>query len=494
MTVISHIWESSERRRPDAVAVAWDGNAVTYRELSARIRERALELVTQMKVRRGDLVALLAPNGVEFIVDYFAVTAIGATIQPVDFRRKDHEVTELLRGTRATALLAHGGRTEELPESLVAGDSAKVAPPSDPIGDFKRDRAVGETIAELLHTSGTTYAPKGVLRSHRGVLAAMRNAQAAFGYREDDVIGIVMPLTHSSALTSQLLPVLNAGGTVVPIARFEPASVVRALRGHGVTCFRAVPTMFELLLAQEDFRRDHLPAIRLLMGSSATFDPRTRGALQARFPGLEIMDSYGLTEASTCTVLSGADAAEHPGSIGVPVPGVEIRIVNRSGFEVAAGEEGEIWVRGPHLFSGYASGAEESLLAIASGGWLKTCDLGTRDSSGFLYLRGRTDNQINCGGWKFSGPDVERCIRALPGVADVAVVGVPHRVLGEVAQAFVTLRKEAGVDGKEILRHCSRHLPSHMVPFRVKLVDRIPRSDTGKVLHRSLQESAQERR
>ena len=194
-----------------------------------------------------------------------------------------------------------------------------------------------ETVAELMYTSGTTGDPKGVQRTHANVLAAARNALRGFGYEPEDVIAIAMPLSHSSALNSQMIPLLQIGGTLILLPRFQVTDVLEVIKNYGVTCMRAVPTMLQLLLAHTSFASEHLPSLRRLINSSAPIDPDTYVALKQRFPTIAVLNSYGLTEASTCTVLPDHMAFIRPDSVGIPIDGVEMCVIDDQGNPVAAG-------------------------------------------------------------------------------------------------------------------------------------------------------------
>jgi long-chain acyl-CoA synthetase len=224
-----------------------------------------------------------------------------------------------------------------------------------------------------------------------------------------------------------------------------------------------------------------------LINSSAAIDPQTYRALKRRFPAVSVMNSYGLTEASTCTILPDAMALTDADSIGYPIDGVEMCVRGEQGEPLDGDAKGEIHVRGDHVFIGYHNRPEASRAALVDG-WLRTGDQGHRDSRGLYYLHGRKNDLINCGGRKFAPVDVESCLLQLPEVLETAVVGVPHRMLGEVAKAFVVLSERGALDAKRIIQHCSRRLPSHKIPFSVELVSELPKNSTGKLLHRKLRE------
>jgi acyl-CoA synthetase (AMP-forming)/AMP-acid ligase II len=257
------------------------------------------------------------------------------------------------------------------------------------------------------------------------------------------------------------------------------------IRAEGVTCMRAVPAMLRMLLASPDFCAATLPSLRLIVNSSAPIDPATYSELKHRFASIQVMNSYGLTEASTCTVLPDAQALSHAGSVGMPIEGVQMRLCDEEGNAVPSGSEGEIWVRGEHVFVGYRNRPEKTR-AVLVDGWLHTGDLAHQDEQGLYYLHGRRDDVINCAGRKFAPADVENCILQMSEVQEAAVVGMPHPVLGQVVKAYVVLKPGVAPNAKIITRHCAQNLPSHKVPFYVEFALALPRNSTGKVLRRKL--------
>lgn len=498
MTTVSALWEDAEAAYPENVAVV-AAERVTYSSLGRRIRSAAAALHAGRGVGRGDVVAVVTPNCLEFVIAYFAILRLGATIQPVDQRLTADELRRLLGHSGAQTIIAHATAWPKVDEARRRlPDSPRIvgigidASGVDRFDDQRESnisaaRLTPSDIAELMYTSGTTGEPKGVLRSHANVRAAVRNSTRGFGYRSGDIILIVMPLSHSSALNSQLLPLLSLGGTVVILEGFDVGGVIAAIRREQVTCMRAVPAMLRLLLTAPEFRADALPSLRLLVNSSAPIDPATYAALKDRFAGIEVMNSYGLTEASTSTVLPDSAAYSHAASIGHPIDGVEMCVMAADGQLVGDDMEGEIAIRGLHVFAGYHGAADATRAAVA-GGWLHTGDLGHRDGSGYYYLHGRKDDVINIGGHKVAPLEVERCILQLSEVAEAAVVGMPHRVLGQVVRAFVVPRDPATFEARSVIRHCARQLPSYKVPFVATVLPELPRNSVGKVARQQLRD------
>jgi long-chain acyl-CoA synthetase len=503
VSTLRSFWNHAEETAPEKAAVLEKGKRFTYREMGEAIRRTRAGFVLRWRLEGGTIVAILAPNCAEFVISYFAITSAGAIVQPLDERLTSEEIRTVLLDSGAQYLIVHRTlwprfqkvRSEMsalkgvlgidfVPEGGELFDDCLATPAED----ISRPDVNARDVAEILYTSGTTGEAKGVLRTHANVRAAACNAIRGFGYRDSDVIAIVMPLSHSSGLTSQMMPLLQLGGTVVLLDGFDVDRLLAEIRDQRVTCMRAVPAMMRMLLASADFTAHALPSLRLLVNSSAPIDSETYRALKHRFPAIQVMNSYGLTEASTCTVLPDNMALTHSESIGLPIEGVEMSVRDKQGRVVENANEGEIYVRGEHVFLGYHNRPDATRRAMADG-WLRTGDLGHRDADGRYYLHGRKDDFINCGGRKFAPLEVENCILELPEVAEAAVVGVPHRFLGQVAKAFVVPSKENGLDERGVIQHCARHLSSHKVPFSVVFVWKLPKSGTGKVLHRKLKEA-----
>ncbi len=504
MSTLAELWDNAEQAQPEKVALISSGQRLTYREAGERIRKLRAAFESKWHLRQGDIVALLLPNSIEFVVSYFATVMAGGVVQPLDERLSSAELQALLLDSRARFVVVHRSLWLKLKDARGALQyiegilgigityegaarydewlaSEAVSPRDSPV--------MPDDPAELMYTSGTTGEPKAAMRSHRNARAACRNSRKGFGYSSQDIIAIVMPLSHSSALASQMMPLIELAGTLVILDKFDTAALLAAIKNERVTCLRAVPSMIKLLLALPEFCMEQLPSVRMIINSSATIDPDLYVTLKQRFRDVLIMNSYGLTEASTCTILTDAAAMTRPDSIGRPIEGIEMGVIDNEGNLLADNEIGEICVRGEHVFSGYRGRPQETSAAFIRG-WLRTGDLGYRDAEGYYYLQGRQSEMINCGGRKVMPQEVEECIRQIPEVADVVVVPMAHRVLGHVGKALVVLRVSGSLDAKAIIRHCSRSLANYKVPFTVEFVAEVPRNSLGKVLRRAIPASS----
>jgi long-chain acyl-CoA synthetase len=503
VNTITDLWEQAEQAHPNRLALIDGSDRLTYQQTGQAIRALAANLAVCWGIQPGDVVALMAPNCIAFVVSYFAITRLGAIVQPIDERLAADEVRAVLRDAQAERIIVHQSLLPKLesvlPDMPQPNHLLKIGAGTSPDDSFAhwvthrpatpapdmQCLPMPESMAELMYTSGTTGEPKGVMRSHRNVLAASCNAIRGFGYRPDDVIAIAMPLSHSSALNSQMMPLLEQGGTLVLLSKFDAPALIALIRSESVTCMRAVPAMLRMLLALPDFKATALPSLRLIVNSSAPIDPAGYVALKQRFADIQVLNSYGLTEASTCTVLADAQALSHPASVGMPIEGVNMRICDEAGHEVPRGNEGEIYVSGEHVFAGYRNNPQKTS-AVLIDGWLRTGDMAHQDEQGLIYLHGRRDDVINCAGRKFAPADVENCILLLREVQETVVIGAPHPVLGQVVKAYVVLKPGVEPNARLITRHCARNLPSHKIPFYVEFATELPHNSAGKVMRRKL--------
>jgi acyl-CoA synthetase (AMP-forming)/AMP-acid ligase II len=489
------VWAGLPEPDRDRTALCFGEEAISYRELGRRVAAAAAVLRPLLAKAPDARLALLCPNGPAFVTHYLAAVTLGGCVMPVDLRLSTEEIGAQLKdagvGLAAATpeirerLGALAGRAEHLHDDLTWVTVGEGPGPDADDGALAPEAVRDDQVAELIYTAGTTSRPKGVMRTVANVRAAVANSIRGFGYGPGERIYLVMPLSHSSALNSQLLPVLLVGGTVVLAEAFDPREAVEALKRHRITSLRAVPTMWQMLLTRPDFREGALPDLHTLNNSSAPIQPAQVAGLRERFPDCRILNSYGLTEASTSTILEDAEFRDHPDSVGRPIGGVEMRVAGEDGAPVPAGEVGEILIRGPHVFKGYLGRAEETGRALRDG-WLHTGDKGWMDGEGLYYLLGREQEMIQCSGYNVSPQEVERVIEELPQVAEAAVIGIPHRMLGQVVKAVVVPRAGQQVDGRAVTRHCAGRLASHKVPFVVETAPELPRNSLGKLLRNRL--------
>jgi long-chain acyl-CoA synthetase len=297
----------------------------------------------------------------------------------------------------------------------------------------------------------------------------------------------VIPLFHIFGLNAVLGIVLTVGASIVLVERFDPAGALELLVEHGITVVSGVPTMWRAwadLPSPGAGDANPMAGLKLGVSGAAALDPGLRRAIAARY-GLQLAEGYGLTEASP-VVTSGVGHDAPDGSIGLPLPGLLVRLIDRFGEDALVGDSGEVWVKGPNVFAGYWDDAEATQAALSDDGWLRTGDLAVVDDDGFLYLVDRAKDLIIVSGFNVVPAEVEGVLARHPDVAEAAVVGVPHPKTGEAVKAFVVPVAGATIEADALIDYASRHLARYKCPSMITFVDELPQGLVGKLLRRRL--------
>lgn len=474
---------------------------LTWRDLDRRAN-RFARAAAGLGVRPGQRVATVLRNGRETVEVLFGAQKLGVVVCPLNTWAKPAELRAALEGAGPSLLvheLAHreqveaaapqtlprvavGETTEQVVgtapyEELLAGYSDR------PLGPFTRDRGSARIV---IHTSGTTGKPKGASRdaANQGVRPLLALLETILLQRRD-VILCPAPLFHAFGLLTLTLGSL-LGATLVLPERFDPEECLALVERHAVTACAFVPVMLNRMVEMpgETRRRHDLSSVRIVVVSGSSLPGHLRDSAGELF-GPVLHDLYGSTEAGWVAVARPEDIAEHPGTVGRPVPGVEVAVLGEDGAPVPPGQVGTLHVRSDAVFQGYTGGEE----AEERDGYLSLGDLGRLDRGGYLYVEGRADDMVVVGGENVYPAEVEEVIRRLEGVAEVAVAGVPDPEYGQVLAAFVV----GSADQDRVVEACREALASYKVPRRVERVDRLPRNATGKVLVRELIEQLPEK-
>jgi fatty-acyl-CoA synthase len=478
---------------PDRVALIDDGQErrLTYAALDAQARAWAHVLLAA-GVSTGERVALLAGTRAECVALFYGCLRIGAVLVPLNWRLSAPELARVLIDARPTVLvteprhdplaartLAQPGVADAITRlSLAAADRLPDTPALAPVGGD------AETATMLLYTSGSTGTPKGVVLPRRQLLFNAVATVTAWRMGPDEVAPVSTPLFHTGGWHVFLTPVLHAGGTVVLFDGFEPARFLAGLAEHACTLAFAVPTQFTMLMGDARWGA-RLPALRRFVSGGAPCPPAVRAAIRAAGHGFQ--EGYGLTECGpNCFATSDAAAEAHPGSVGWPAPFIDVRLVDEAEREVPDGVPGELLLRGPQMFAGYFGAPERTAEALTADGWLRTGDLATRDARGLLRICGRRKEMFISGGENVFPGEVEAVLADCPGVAEVAVLGVPDERWGEVGRAFVVARAGQPLEVERVIAHARGALAGYKVPKRVVVVDALPRLGSGKVDRRAL--------
>jgi long-chain acyl-CoA synthetase len=457
--------EATSRRTPDKQALVWDGGALTFGELDRRAGAFA-ETLAARGVKPGDRIALTIGNRWTFAVALLAGWKLGAVVAPLDVLLKPEERADIVADLSPAVLI---DETREL---------ARRSEPPDPSG-------AAPDAALILYTSGSTGRPKGALLSHGALELAIESwAGPVMALTPEDVVLATLPLAHSFGLNGALLAPLLVGATVALVERFAPDRVIEVIRRHRVTVFPGVATMFRRLLDAPELAAADLGSVRIAVSGAAPCPWELAERWRGR-TGIRIVRGYGMTELFRPISYQAANPIESPDSIGWPVPGVEIRIVDDTGRGVPAGEPGELWIRSPSAMDAYVNAPDETRDVLVEG-WFRTGDLATVDTDGLVTIVGRKRERILRGGYSVFPPEVEAALLTHPAVAEAAVLGMPHPELGEDVAAFVTLRPGASATPDDLVAHCRDRLAAFKYPRRLTVLDSLPKGATGKILKSQL--------
>ena len=492
------------RLTPDALAlvVVEPPLRLTYGELDARSVRCALAL-QRLGLGRGDRVAILAHNRVEYLEAFFASGKSGMILVTLGTRLTAHELQPILDDSGARAVLYDGAFAETVAalRSTTPGvihwialdASGTLTDPTytaltqavDP-AVYVPARCSPEDVYCLLYTSGTTGRPKGVMIPHRQVAWNGYNTACSWQLRADDVSPVFTPLYHAGGLMAFLVPIVTIGGTVVLHRGFDAAEIWAAVERERATVVLGVPTIWKLLAEAPEWTSADLSSLRMLYSGGAPLPTWIAELYQRR--GLVFKQGYGMTEVGVnCFAMTAEDSLRKLGSIGKPLMHTDVRLVGADGHDVADGEIGEMWFSGPHVSLGYWNRPDATAEVYRADGWFRSGDLARRDADGFFFIAGRAKEMIISGGVNVYPAEIEAALLQHPDVRDAAVVGVEDATWGEAGIAFVVpLESPQATDGAaleaSLLEHLGARLARFKLPKAFVLLDELPRTAYGKVV------------
>jgi fatty-acyl-CoA synthase len=480
------------RLTPDKIAAveAPSGRRLSYAALNRRACAMA-GIWSGCGCAPGDRVAILSENRVEYLDAFFAAGKSKAVLAPLSTRLTARELAEqiadagprLVLYSRTWKALAEETRKLTAVEHWLVVDDL----PLDAAADFPAVRCAPEDLWCLLYTSGTTGKPKGVMLPHRMVLWNAYNTAASWQLRDDDIAPIFTPLYHAGGLAVFLTPLFVMGGTVVLHERFDASTVWQWIERERATLMFGVPTIFKMLREAPEFNTVDLSSLRWAISGGAPLPRYLIDEYRAR--GVIFKQGYGMTEAGVnCFTMTAADASSKAGSIGKPMLFAEASVRDGGGRELPAGETGELWLRGPHVCSGFWNQPAATAAAIDSEGWLHTGDLAHRDDGGFYFIDGRIKDMFISGGVNVYPAEIENVLLEHPAVRDAAVLGVPDPTWGEAGVAFLVWQPGAALPDSELLRYLERKLGRYKLPKAICPLDALPRTPYGKVVKAELRE------
>ncbi|MEV7966984.1 acyl-CoA ligase (AMP-forming), exosortase A system-associated [Sphaerisporangium sp. NPDC088356] len=490
---------------PEGPALTFKDETLTYGELARRVGRAAAGL-RRLGLRRGERVVVYLEKRVETVVAMLAVSSAGGVFVPVNPLLRPRQVEYIAADCDARVVITTCERHRTLagrfevgrsPHLVLIGDAAGDGPgvttwarlcAEDEPAHGDGDGVIDADVAAILYTSGSTGSPKGVVLSHRNLLAGAQSVAAYLGHTRDDVVLAVLPLSFDAGF-SQLTTSFVAGAHVVLMNYLTPGEVVRLCARHGVTGLTCVPPLW-LQLATRKWPREATGSLRYVASTGGRMPGTTLAWLRETFPEAKPYLMYGLTEAFRSTYLDPAEAGRRPGSIGKAIPNAEVLVVRPDGSVCDPGEEGEIVHRGALVSLGYWNDPERTAerfrpfppgrgptrteIAVWSG------DVAYRDEEGFLYFVGRTDDMIKTSGYRLSPTEVEEAAYATGLVSEAAAFGVPDEELGQHVVLAVTGPTGEACDTGTLMKALERDLPRYMVPRRVVVYSQLPRSGNGK--------------
>ncbi len=485
----------------DRTAIVAGGDRITFGQLAAEAA-KTRGVLAHLGLEAGDRVAILCGTNFRFVRAWFGILGAGMVAVPLNPQSPAPElqrellaagVVAVIAGPAGVGVLASLDRSEvpSLQHVLVptgtdltgSHDLDAMRDSVEPAPLVKRTEA---DLAALMFTSGTAGNPKAAMLSHGNLASNLRQIQSSGGktLRLDDVSLCVVPLFHILGLNSMLNQSLYVGATIVLQERFDPMTVFETVAAERVTVLIGPPTMWSALSQVDHVLDDALRTVRIAVSGAAAIADRVVEDVRSRF-GVRILEGYGLTEASPSVVVAREDNAPI-GSIGRPIAGVEVRLVDESDDDVYIGDAGELLVRGPNVFRGYLDDEVATSRALDRDGWLHTGDIAVVDDDGYLFLVDRVKDLIIVSGFNVFPAEVERVLDEHPAVMESAVIGVAHPHTGETVKAFVVARPGRVVEEDDLVQWCATELASYKCPSKVDVVDEVPRGLGGKLLRRAL--------
>lgn len=503
---IPDMMRATAQRYPDHPALLFPDHQVSFSEVNRRSDALAAALAAQ-GVEKGDRLALYCINSTEFAVAYAGIVKAGAVVVPVNLLLSPREILYILNDAGVTGLLYHPlfsqsvsafrGELQTLRFAVSIGDGAcdsadldfdtlcqTTAPAPPPAFDTRED------LAAILYTSGTTGHPKGAMLTHANLVSNTRSVLAALQLRPiEDCLLVVLPMFHSFAATVGTLTPLLHGVSLAPVPKFDPVNVSQVIESVGATVFLGVPSMYNVLLRLPDEQVQRWRSIRFCVSGGAAMPEAVMRQFEDRF-GVPVCEGDGPTECSPVTCVNPVDGVRKSASVGLPVPDVEMAIYDEQGGPLATDVIGEICVRGPNVMKGYWNLPEATAESFC-GEWVRTGDLGYKDSDGYIYIVDRKKDMIIVNGMNVYPRMVEELLYTHPAIQEAAVVGEPSELHGEIPVAHVVLKEGEELTAGQIKVFCRDNLGRHEVPRKIELRSALPKNAAGKILKRELRKTGE---
>ncbi|HEY2495898.1 MAG TPA: acyl--CoA ligase [Candidatus Angelobacter sp.] len=472
-----------------AIIIPETGTAVTYDSIRRQVQTMA-EALAGIGIKKGERVANVLPNGLPTIVAFLA-GSIAGTAAPLNPAYRFEEFSFYLEDTSAKVLLVPPDGADEarraakhlnIPIYAVQMDergnvSIVDAPKGIPVAPPSPD-----DIALILHTSGSTGRPKRVPLKHRNLAVSCANVARTYGLTANDVSLCVMPLFHIHGLVASTLSTFLTGGTVVVPAKFNPMSFWRTVRDYGVTWYSCVPTIHQLSVARLHEKPEGIEKLRFVRSCSSALSPALMEKIE-KLIDVPVLEAYGMTEASHQMCSNPPPPRDRKAASVGPGTGVRIGIMDENGNLLPSGESGEVVIQGLNVIEGYENNPEANAKSFTNG-WFRTGDQGTIDADGYLHLTARIKELINRGGEKIAPLEIDEVLMTHPAVSEAVAFGMPHPTWGEEVAVAIVLKEPATETA--LLEHCKMRLADFKLPKKFLIVEKIPRTATGKIQRRAV--------
>ncbi|MBW2560294.1 MAG: AMP-binding protein [Deltaproteobacteria bacterium] len=476
--------EHTCRTYPDRVSLIYKDTTVSYSELDRAVNTFGNRLKA-LGVTRGDRVAIMLPNIPEFIVSYFAILKLGAVAVTINIQSTPHELLYLLDNCDATVCItvpSSAKRFKEIRERLprfehlittdnTPGTLSIQGSLEEEAAELEIPEITGGDPAVMIYTSGLTGRPLGAVLTHGNLSTQSILLEEVLNGGPDDRGLCLIPLFHSFGAVANMLIILEAGASLVMIDRFNLEAIFKAIEREKVTYVAAVPRVFLGMLLFEGAEKYDISSLRFSITGGSAMPPEYIPMFEKKF-GVMLVQGYGLTETSPACSVNRIDGVRKPGSIGIPLPGIEAQVVNGTGDFLPAGEVGELVIRGPNVMQGYYRN-EQATAVVIRNGWLHTGDLARIDDEGYIFLEGLKKRMIITSGFNVYPTEIENILRMHPAVSDARVTGKEDLMRGEIVKALIIKKQGAAVSGKDIMKHCRTYLSSYKSPREVEFVERL---------------------
>lgn len=482
----------------DKIAAILDEKTLSYGELERQSNQLAHGLI-ELGIKPSNMVSIMLPNSIEFLVAYLGIIKSGATMVPLNISFKTPAIEYILNNSEAKVIITSSdflsiikAANLEFVEKIILVDQSASGKNEVNLADFNDNKIVlpaltgidEEYTAACLYTSGTTGQPKGAMLSHHNLIFDVQKSVEHLQVNADERFICVLPMFHAFAETVCVLMPLILGAEIVIIDRFLPEKVLKTIQEKDVSFFAGVPTMYSALLNVRHKEDYDLSNLNLCISGGAAMPQQTMETFEETF-NVKILEGNGPTETSPVAYVNPVTGARKSGSVGLPIPETKVKIVDDKDKELPRGEIGEITVQGEHVMKGYFK-MPEATARVLRGGWLHTGDLGKMDEDGYVYIVDRKKDMINVGGMNVYPREIEEQLYKNPKVLEAAVVATKDELRGEIPKAVIVLKEGETADEREIKKYCMQYFANYKIPKLVQFIDELPKNATGKIDKKSL--------